>query len=81
MPGIAFPGEPDRYPTGDEVADYLEDYAAALDVEIRTNTRVVTVRLEDRGFVIETADGVFPHRRGRRGQRIVFESLPPELPR
>jgi putative flavoprotein involved in K+ transport len=57
MPGMPFPGDPVRYPARDEVADYLERYAAALDVEIRTNTRVVTVRQEEREFVVVTADG------------------------
>jgi len=57
MLGMPFPGDPGRYPTRDEVADYLERYAAALDVEIQTNTRVVTVRQEDREFVVVTADG------------------------
>jgi putative flavoprotein involved in K+ transport len=57
MPGMAFPGPPDRYPTRDDVADYLERYAAAVDVEIRTNTRVASVREDDRGFVVETDDG------------------------
>jgi putative flavoprotein involved in K+ transport len=54
---MLFPGDPDSYPTRDEVADYLERYAAGLDVEIRTNTRVVTVREEEREFVVATADG------------------------
>jgi putative flavoprotein involved in K+ transport len=57
MIGMPFPGDPERYPTRDEVADYLERYAAALDVEIRTNTRVVTVRQDEREFVVVTADG------------------------
>jgi putative flavoprotein involved in K+ transport len=57
MPGMPFPGHPGCYPTRDEVADYLERYAAALDVEIQTNTEVVTVRQEDREFVVVTAEG------------------------
>ena len=57
MPGSPFPGDPDRYPARDEVADYLERFAAALPVEIRTNTRVATVRGEDREFVVVTDDG------------------------
>lgn len=57
MPGMPFPGDPDRYPHRDEVADYLERYAAEIPVEIQTNTRVTTVRQEDREFVIATADG------------------------
>ncbi|MEO3827018.1 NAD(P)/FAD-dependent oxidoreductase [Actinomadura sp. B10D3] len=57
MPGFPFPGDPDRYPTRDEVADYLESYAAHLDVEIRTGTRVSDVESRGRGFVVRTADG------------------------
>jgi len=57
MPGMPFPGNPDHYPARDEVADYLERYAATLPVEIQTNTRVVSVRQEDDEFVIMAADG------------------------
>jgi putative flavoprotein involved in K+ transport len=57
MPGLPFPGDPDRYPARDEVADYLERSAAGLGVEIRTSTRVVTIRQEDREFIVETAGG------------------------
>ena len=57
MPGMPFPGDSDRYPARDEVADYLESYAAALAVEIRTGTRVATVSEDDHEFVVVTADG------------------------
>src|SRR5205823_2326854 len=58
MPGLPFPAAPGRYPDRDEVAGYLEAYAAGLDVEIQTNTRVQTIKQEDGGqFVVCTADG------------------------
>jgi putative flavoprotein involved in K+ transport len=57
MPGVPFPGDPDRYPARDEVADYLDSYAAALGVEIHTGTKVAAVGTEDRDFVVVTADG------------------------
>jgi putative flavoprotein involved in K+ transport len=57
MPGMPFPGDQDRYPARDEVADYLESCAAGLGVEIRTNTPVVTVSREDGAFVVVTAGG------------------------
>jgi 2-polyprenyl-6-methoxyphenol hydroxylase-like FAD-dependent oxidoreductase len=57
MPGMAFPGDPDRYPARDEVADYLDSYAAALGVEIRTGTRVAAVSKDGGEFVVVTADG------------------------
>ena len=40
LPGLAFPGAPDRYPRRDEVIEYLRRYAAGLDVDIVTGSRV-----------------------------------------
>ena len=58
MPDMPFPGDPDRYPGRDEVVTYLERYAASLDVEIRTGTRVEAVEQADgAGFVVRTVDG------------------------
>ena len=57
MPGMRFPGDPDHYPAGDEVADYLDRYAAQIPVEIQTRTRVVSDRKEDHVFEIGTSDG------------------------
>jgi putative flavoprotein involved in K+ transport len=57
MPGMPFPGDPDRYPARDEVADYLDKYAAALGADIRTGARVATVSEDDGQFVVVTADG------------------------
>lgn len=64
MPGYPFPGDPERYPTKHEVADYLADYAEHLDVDLRTNTRVEAVEQRGQGFVVHAqnetlaADGV-----------------------
>lgn len=44
LPGSRFPGDPERYPTKDEVADYLRDYARCLELPIRLNERVECVR-------------------------------------
>jgi len=57
MPGVPFPGDSDRYPSRDDVADYLERHAATLPVAIQTNTRVVSVRENDRGFSVVTTGG------------------------
>jgi putative flavoprotein involved in K+ transport len=43
LPGMSFPGDPDRYPTRDEVVDYLRDYARRLPVDIHTSTSVTSV--------------------------------------
>jgi putative flavoprotein involved in K+ transport len=57
MPGLPFPAAPGRYPDRDEVAGYLEAYAAGLGVEIQTSTRVETIKQDGRQFVVCTADG------------------------
>ncbi|MBG0831381.1 NAD(P)/FAD-dependent oxidoreductase [Planomonospora sp. ID67723] len=57
LPGLAFDGDPDRYPHRDEVTAYLERYAARLDAEIRTGARVRQVRADGGGFTVELADG------------------------
>src|SRR5262245_36418227 len=43
LPGVEFPGPPSRCPTKDEMADYLEAYAARFDLPIRSGTRVDSV--------------------------------------
>lgn len=40
LPGIPFPADPLSFPTKDEVADYLEGYAAALDLPVCTGVKV-----------------------------------------
>jgi putative flavoprotein involved in K+ transport len=58
MPGAPFPGDPDHYPSRDEVAAYLERYAGSLGVEIRLRTRVAAVwAAGGGGFVVKTAEG------------------------
>ena len=57
MPGFPMDGDPDRYPTRDEVADYLDRYAQHLGVDLRTHTRVTAVEGDEHGFLVHTADG------------------------
>ena len=57
LPGMPFPGEPDHYPSRDEVAEYLERYAATLDVEIQADTRVETIHQDGGAFLVFTEDG------------------------
>ncbi|SDQ73214.1 flavin-containing monooxygenase [Thermostaphylospora chromogena] len=58
LPGRAFPGDPDGYPVRDEVVAYLTEYAAHLDVDIRTGHRVEKVIAADANRLeVVTADG------------------------
>ncbi|GAA4986064.1 NAD(P)/FAD-dependent oxidoreductase [Pseudonocardia tropica] len=56
LPGLPFPGDPGRYPHRDEIADYLRRYAAHLDVDIRTRTRVDTITAAPGGYQIHTGE-------------------------
>ncbi len=40
LPGMPFPGSPSSYPTKDEAADYLETYARAFELPVRTGVKV-----------------------------------------
>jgi putative flavoprotein involved in K+ transport len=40
LPGMPFPGRPWAYPTKDETADYLEAYARAFELPVRTGVTV-----------------------------------------
>ena len=53
LPGMAFPAPADTYPTKDPVADYLQAYAAALDLPVRLNAKVTELRrLDDASFEV-----------------------------
>ena len=56
LPGLPFPGERWSYPGKDEVADYLESYAARFDLPVRTSTRVDRLDAADGGYVVTTGD-------------------------
>ena len=53
LPGLPFPGDPDGYPTRDEVIDYLELYAETFELPIEFNSSVRRLSREDDRFVLE----------------------------
>ncbi len=56
LPGVSFPGDPDRYPGKDEMGDYLELYARELDLPVRLESHVRSLSRVDGRYVAE-ADG------------------------
>ena len=56
LPGLEFPGDPDGYPTRDEVIAYLEQYRAAFDLPIEFNSTVRSLTTADDTFRIELDD-------------------------
>jgi putative flavoprotein involved in K+ transport len=56
LPGLAFPGAPDGYPTRDEVVAYLERYAAHFRLPIELSSPVRSLRKDGDGFVLEVGE-------------------------
>lgn len=59
LPGWAFPGPRWTYPTKDQVADYLEAYAARFELPVRTGVRVDTLTQDGDRFVVRAGDRTF----------------------
>ncbi|HJQ49375.1 MAG TPA: NAD(P)/FAD-dependent oxidoreductase [Gaiellaceae bacterium] len=54
LPGLPFPAGRTSYPTKDEMADYLEAYAAHFELPVRLGTAVESLTQEDGRFVADT---------------------------
>lgn len=57
LAGMRFPGPRESFPTKDEMADYLEAYAARFELPVRTGTRVNRLSRSGDGYRIETDRG------------------------
>jgi putative flavoprotein involved in K+ transport len=57
LPGMRFPGPPTSFPTKDEMADFLEAYAARFGLPVRTGVRVTRVSRDGDGYLVETDRG------------------------
>jgi putative flavoprotein involved in K+ transport len=56
LPGMRFPGPAHSFPSKDEVAAYLEAYAARFELPVRTGVRVTRVSRKGDGFLVEAGD-------------------------
>ncbi len=56
LPGLPFPAPPDSFPTKDEMAEYLERYAAHFELPVRTASTVTELTRRDGVFVARTND-------------------------
>jgi len=57
LDGWPFPAAPDVFPTKDEMADYLESYAARFSLPVRNGTRVTKLSRHGSGFIVDTNAG------------------------
>lgn len=59
LPGLPFPGDPDGYPTRDEVVSYLERYASTFELPVRVDSPVRALRPGSDGrFLVDTSSGL-----------------------
>jgi putative flavoprotein involved in K+ transport len=57
LPGLPFPGDPDAYPTRDEVVAYLESYAETFELPVVLNSQVEALEREGAGRFRLELDG------------------------
>jgi putative flavoprotein involved in K+ transport len=57
LPGLAFPGAGNAYPTKDQMADYLESYAATFELPVQRETTVRVLTSADGRYLARTTDG------------------------
>jgi len=74
LPGVEFPGDPDRYPTRDEVVAYLTAYAREFDLPVESDSRVRAVRRQNDGYVVELDN------RSYSAQQVVIATGPFQAP-
>src|SRR5262245_23307938 len=55
LPGLPFPGDPDGYPTRDEVTAYLERYVEAFELPIELKSEARRLSHKGERFVLELA--------------------------
>ena len=57
LPGLAVPGDPEGFPTKDEMADYLEAYAERFELPVAPGTGIVRLERAAVGFRTTTEAG------------------------
>jgi putative flavoprotein involved in K+ transport len=75
LDGMPFPAPPDFFPTKDEMADYLEAYAAKFEMPLVTGAPVETLRRENDRYVVRTGKGEF------RARHVVIAAASYQRPR
>ena len=57
LPGMPMPAGYPRYPSRDQVAEYMSEYASAAEVDARFGVEVERVSHDDGFWMVETSDG------------------------
>ncbi|WP_309573439.1 NAD(P)/FAD-dependent oxidoreductase, partial [Deinococcus sp.] len=57
LPGLPFPGDPERYPSRDDMAAYLQTYAGHFAFPVEAHAEVIDVRRQAGHFTVTMRDG------------------------
>ena len=74
LPGLPFPGDPDRYPRRDEVIEYLAGYADRFELPVELNSRVSRISAADGAWMVEAGKTI-------EARNVVIATGPFQLPR
>lgn len=75
LPGLPFPGDQDRYPGRDEVADYLGEYARHFSLPLELGSPVRSIRRLGVAYLVELDD------RAYEAYQVVVATGPFQVPR
>jgi FtsP/CotA-like multicopper oxidase with cupredoxin domain/cation diffusion facilitator CzcD-associated flavoprotein CzcO len=74
LPGLEFPGDPDSYPTRDDVVAYLTEYARHFELPLELDSRVRSIRRSDGSYLLELDE------RSYEADQVVVATGPFQLP-
>ena len=75
LPGFPFPGDPDSYPTRDQVVEYLTEYARRFELPVELDSPVRAVRRSGTGYAVGLDD------RTVEAEQVVIATGPFHAPR
>ena len=59
LAGMPFPGDPNTFPTKNEMADYLEAYARHFQLPVRNDAKVTRVSRDGRCYIVEAGEQTY----------------------
>jgi putative flavoprotein involved in K+ transport len=74
LPGLPFPGDPDSYPTRDDVVAYLTGYARRFELPVELDSPVRAVRKSNGGYSVDLDD------RSYEAEQVVVATGPFQVP-
>jgi putative flavoprotein involved in K+ transport len=74
LPGLTFPGDPDRYPGRDDVVAYLTEYARRFELPIELDSPVRSIRRTGGAYLVQLDD------RSYQADQVVVATGPFQVP-